>query len=326
VSLKENAPAAAHFALADWGTTHLRVWLTDETGHVLGVDESANGMGALKPEQFAGVLEATLNRMGARSDVPVMICGMAGARQGWREAPYADCPIALTELPARAIGFGSHGRAVAIMPGVARRDLARPDVMRGEETQLLGLAIGFGLANGIACMPGTHSKWVRVADGRIADFATAMTGELYAMLTQHSILRHATAASDGGRKPVSGSDPVFLAHVSHALDESGGLARLFSVRAGSLLNGARAEDGRAALSGLLIGAELRGLATLIGARPGPIMIVGSGSLASLYQAALQMAGFQPEICRGEDAVRAGLLAAARLHFTRETTAAKRAAP
>ncbi|MCU0832033.1 MAG: 2-dehydro-3-deoxygalactonokinase [Rhizobiaceae bacterium] len=304
------------FALADWGTTHLRVWLVDADGHVLAVDESAKGMGAIAPDQFAPVLDFALDAMGAPHRLPVMICGMAGARQGWREAAYADCPIRLDSLADRAIAFESNGRPVRIMPGVARRDIARPDVMRGEETQLLGLAALTGMVDGIACLPGTHSKWVRLEGGRIADFATGMTGELFALLSRQSILRH----SVGGVTQVSGEDPAFIANVAHGLAGSGGLSRLFSVRAASLLNGATEQASAAALSGLLIGAEIRGLAALIGASQGPIAIISSGALARLYASALTMAGYKPSVHQGEETVRAGLLAAARILHTQQTGA------
>jgi 2-dehydro-3-deoxygalactonokinase len=312
------SPRTAAFALADWGTTHLRVWLVNDAGATLGSHESGSGMGGLSPDQFAPVLEAALNAMGAAPRLPVMICGMAGARQGWREAAYADCPVALGDLPARALLFPAGGRAIAIMPGVARRDTDRPDVMRGEETQLMGLARLHGVSDGLACMPGTHCKWVRIADGRIADFATAMTGELFALLSKQSILRH----SVGEAQAVDAADPAFLAHVSHGLAGSGGLSRLFSVRAASLLNGTPADASAAALSGLLIGAEIGGLAALIGASPGPVHIVASGALARLYAGALTLAGHAPVICNGGELVQAGLLAAARLTFGADARAAQ----
>ena len=130
---------AAH-ALVDWGTTNLRVWLTDHTGAILADKTTADGMGTLARDQFAPVLEHVLNSLGATQDLPVMICGMAGSRQGWREAPYAQTPVELSDLATNAIVFKSHHRLIRILPGIARKDLSRPDVMRGEETQLLGLS------------------------------------------------------------------------------------------------------------------------------------------------------------------------------------------
>lgn len=306
--------STAAFALADWGTTHLRVWLTDAAGSVLAVDESASGMGGLKPDQFAPVLDHALDALGAQARTPVLVCGMAGSRQGWREAPYADCPVPLAMLPAQAVAFESGGRPIRLMPGIARRDATRPDVMRGEETQLLGL----GLDAGIACLPGTHSKWVRLEDGRVEDFATVMTGELFSVLSRQSILRH----SLGDRQAVSPADGVFLRHVELGLSPKGGLARLFSVRAGSLLNGLTQDQAAAALSGLLIGTEIRDMAALFGLSRGAVTIVGAGALGRLYAAALALAGFTPAVRDGAETVRAGLLAAAHHHFGAASRAAE----
>jgi 2-dehydro-3-deoxygalactonokinase len=309
-----GAARLAAYALADWGTTHLRIWLTDADGVVLGMDQNASGMGGLAPADFPIVLERVLAGLGAPSGLPVLICGMAGARQGWREAAYASCPVALDALAAQAVAFESSGRAIRIMPGIARRGGGRPDVMRGEETQLLGL----GLRNGLACLPGTHSKWVRLENGLVSDFATAMTGELFALLSSQSILRHAVDAAEA----VSPSDPVFLGYVGHGLSGAGGMARLFSVRAASLLEGMGKAEATAALSGLLIGTEIRDASSLLGVSGGALNIIGSGSLGRLYEAALTIAGFAPIVQDGAATVRAGLLAAAHHHFGTATRAAE----
>jgi 2-dehydro-3-deoxygalactonokinase len=159
---------------------------------------------------------------------------------------------------------------------------------------------------------------VRIEDGRIADFATAMTGELFALLSKQSILRH----SIGERSAVRADDPAFLAHVAHGLGGSGGLSRLFSVRAASLLNGADGAMSAAALSGLLIGAEIRGMSALIGATPRAVHIVASGALATLYERAFMLAGHSPLVCKGDELVKAGLMSAARLTFGPDARAAQ----
>jgi 2-dehydro-3-deoxygalactonokinase len=296
---------AAH-ALVDWGTTNLRVWLTDHAGHILATKTTDDGMGTLAPEQFAGVLERALNELGAAVDLPVMICGMAGSRQGWQEAPYAATPVKLADLAAHAIVFESQQRLVRILPGIARKDASRCDVMRGEETQLLGLSVAKNIHTGLACLPGTHSKWVRLARNTVTDFVSVMTGELYALLRQHSILRHST----GGNAKVSASDPVFLEHVRIGLSREGGLGRLFSIRAATLLNNTDEAHSSAALSGLLIGTEIRDASAMLGQTGCDIHVIGSGSLSALYHAALSVAGFTPHTEDGSALVRAGLLSAA----------------
>jgi 2-dehydro-3-deoxygalactonokinase len=303
----------AAFALVDWGTTNLRVWLTDPAGKPVAEETTADGMGALARDQFAPVLERVLDGLGAAHDLPVMICGMAGSRQGWREAPYASSPVNLADLAAHSVAFQSHQRLIRIVPGIARKDVSRPDVMRGEETQLLGLNVVKNVSSGLACLPGTHSKWVKLANNAVVDFATVMTGELYALLRQHSILRHST----GEDAKVSATDPVFLQYVQIGLSKEGGLGRLFSIRAASLVNNTTAEQSSAALSGLLIGTEIRDASAILDRPSGDIHIIGSGSLGPLYQAALSIAGFNPHIQDGSALVRAGLLSAA--NHTQNTT-------
>jgi 2-dehydro-3-deoxygalactonokinase len=298
--------AHAAYALVDWGTTNLRVWLSQQSGRVVAEQTTTDGMGLLSQKQFAPVLEQVLSSLGAAPDLPVIICGMAGSRQGWHEAPYAACPVALGSLSHRSVAFSSGQRLIRILPGIARKDELRPDVMRGEETQLLGLSVSKKIASGIVCLPGTHSKWVKLHNEAVVDFVSVMTGELYALLRQHSILRHST----GDTAKVSPNDPVFLEHVQTGLSPSGGLGRLFAIRAASLVNGATAATSSAALSGLLIGTEIRDASAILDQTAGDIHIVGSGSLVALYQSALSMAGFTPHSHDGSALVRAGLLSAA----------------
>jgi 2-dehydro-3-deoxygalactonokinase len=315
-----NPSSSLHptYALADWGTTHLRVWLTDPAGTLFGERMSNEGMGGLKPDQFQNVLEAQLTAMNAPRGLPVMICGMAGSRQGWREAAYVEAPAHFSSLSAQATSFQAAGRSIHIMPGVARLDAKRPDVMRGEETQLLGL----GIDEGVACLPGTHSKWVRIKEGCIEDFATVMTGEMFALLTQHSILRHATNNHDGSQSKVLPDDPYFAEGVTTGLTGEGALSRLFSVRAGSLLNGRTPQQSIAHLSGLLIGTEIMESARLMGVLSDDVHVIGTGALARLYRAALQQANRICHVHDGGALVRAGLLAAANRIYTAEPRAAE----
>ncbi|MGL4404835.1 MAG: 2-dehydro-3-deoxygalactonokinase [Notoacmeibacter sp.] len=298
--------ALAAFALVDWGTTNLRVWLVDHAGAVLAEQTTPDGMGTLSQAQFGPVLERVLTALGAPVDLPAMICGMAGSRQGWKEAPYAATPVMLAELALQSVAFHSNNRSIRILPGIARKSSARPDVMRGEETQLLGLNIVRSVQTGLVCLPGTHSKWAKLERGAVTDFVSVMTGELYALLRQHSILRHST----GNEVKVSATDPAFLSHVQIGLSPDGGLGRLFSVRAASLVGSAGAAQSSAALSGLLIGTEIRDASGILGQHSGEIHVIGSNSLSSLYKAALAISGFSPLIQDGSLLVRSGLLSAA----------------
>ncbi|WP_295809406.1 2-dehydro-3-deoxygalactonokinase, partial [uncultured Nitratireductor sp.] len=204
-----SSSASPFCAVVDWGTSSFRLWLLDRQGAVLTESRSGEGMMHCAQAGFAAVLDAHLARVEAPTALPVLICGMAGARQGWLEAPYAKTPARLEELPERAVRIAKVERDVRILPGIALDDAAAPNVMRGEETQLLGAVKPSGGA--LVCMPGTHSKWVRVDAGAVTHFSTFMTGELFSVLTGHTILKHAVEPDSR----VEADDTAFLA----ALDQ-----------------------------------------------------------------------------------------------------------
>lgn len=290
-------------AAVDWGTSSFRLWLLSRDGAVLGEARSDEGMMKAMETGFAAVLERHLAELGAPEDLPAIACGMVGARQGWKEAAYIDTPAALDDAAARAVKV-EHSRDMRILPGVAQRDPHWPDVMRGEETQLLGVIAG-GVRAGLVCMPGTHSKWVALEDGAVARFATFMTGETYAVLASHSILR---LAIDEGQQ-VAADDPVFARAVREAVDEPNlAMGRLFSIRSGPLLGLRDGAEGGARLSGLLIGLEIAGARARFGS--GDVALVASGRLGTLYAAALDAVGARVQAIDADKAVRAGLLRAA----------------
>ena len=297
----------AAFAAADWGTTSFRLWAFSASGDVLGEARGARGMASMARADYPSVLEAALAEAGAGPQTPVVICGMAGAAQGWHEAAYIALPAGLTAIPEQAVTVPGVARDVRILPGLAQRPPGVPDVMRGEETLLLGLALN-GAADGLICLPGTHSKWVRLEDGNVRRFSTAMTGEVYGLLSSQSVLKHYVqgAGTDG----LSGL-PEFRGAVREALAAPEALLRaLFTVHAGPLLLGAGEPDAVAArLSGLLIGAEIAGMKPTPGSE---VTLVGSGALAASYEAALHVAGLRPEKRDAEALAIAGLYHAAGL--------------
>lgn len=304
--------AAARFVAVDWGTSSLRVWLMAADGAVLAESRSAEGMDTLARDGFAAVLRARLDALGPGLDtlprpIPVVLCGMVGARQGWREAPYAAVPASPAAIADAAVAVDADGLDARILPGLCRRDPARPDVMRGEETQLMGVVLDAPQASGLVAMPGTHSKWVTLQAGRVTDFTTVMTGELFALLSGQSILRHTIAGETGAGE----ADAAFRAGLADGLAEPGRLgARLFAIRAEELLFGTRGAAAADRLSGLLIGTEVAaGLAAA--ADGGPVTLVASGRLARLYGAAFAAAGRPVRLVDADAAVRAGLLNAAR---------------
>ena len=250
------------------------------------------------------MLESHAAALGVGSDVPAILCGMVGARNGWLEAPYLDAPVPLSDVAGRATRVTKASRAVFILPGVCQRRPA-PDVMRGEETKLLGL----GRDDGLVLMPGTHTKWARLDGGLLAGFSTFMTGEIFAHLrgAPTSVLRQAV-----GEAPLAQtSGPVFADAVRMGFEAPERLANAaFGVRAGWLIDGTPAEDGLARLSGLLIGAEIAGARALYGDLDG-VVPLGSGPGAQAYLhalAALDIA-HAPSV-DADGCVRAGLSRAA----------------
>ncbi|MHA6644384.1 2-dehydro-3-deoxygalactonokinase [Mesorhizobium sp. A623] len=300
-----NRPA---IAAVDWGTTRLRLWLLDASGNVLAERRGDDGLITAKATGFYTVLEGHLTAMAAPATLPVIVCGMAGSRQGWIEAPYVDTPAPIDAILKGAVRLPGQARDIRIVPGLAQRLADAPDVMRGEETQLAGAGLP-PKGRHLACMPGTHSKWVEVEDGAVIGFGTWPTGELFSLLATHSILRHSLGESAA---PVSPTNEVFPRSCGAALAEGGDVtASLFAIRAASLLQGLEPGDAAARLSGLLIGGEIASAKRRYGAVQGPITLVASGALGALYLAAFDLAGLAVRQVDAENAVRIGLFAAAR---------------
>ncbi|MAS03998.1 MAG: 2-dehydro-3-deoxygalactonokinase [Ahrensia sp.] len=289
----------------DWGTSHLRVWLLDAQGAVLAEHRSDEGMGATAREQFQSVLEAHLAALTVPADVPVVMCGMVGSRQGWVEARYLTVPVSLADVAAAAVRIPGVDRDIRIMPGLSRTDRQSPDVMRGEETQLLGVTRLAPIAGErFVCMPGTHSKWVRMSGDSVLDFVTFLTGEAFAILSHHSVLRHSLS---GGQ--VDPASVAFRDAVRASLDTPADiLARLFSIRAAGLLQDLEPAAAAARLSGYLIGQEIAGAKARF-ALPDRVDLIGDPKLGALYGEALAIAGISGTLHDGDTAVIAGLAGA-----------------
>lgn len=296
-----------HAALiaVDWGTSRLRAWLVDSHGSVLDEAASEEGIGRLDGGHER-VFEALVSRWPA---VPALLAGMIGSRQGWREAPYVPCPATSADIAAKVIRFETGaGRSVAIVPGLVV-GTGDGDVIRGEETQIVGLADTEPSFAGTLIMPGTHSKWVSIDRGTIAGFQTFMTGELFELLSHKSFLRHSVAESGADLS----ASPEFTRAVERTTAEAlPFLAGLFPVRARQLLGRVQPEDNLAYLSGLVIGGEIaaaRATGRLGGGAA--VRIVGSKSLARAYTRALSVAGYASEPLDGSALAIAGLLHIAR---------------
>ena len=283
---------AEGFIAVDWGTTNRRAYLIDAGGQRTEEFEDHKGVLSVPAGGFPDAVAEIRARLG---DKPLLLAGMIGSNRGWHEAPYVPCPAGIDDLGARLVWAGERE---AIVPGVSYIGDGRADVMRGEEVQLLG-AVAAGLVDpmGLVCHPGTHNKWTTLRDGRIARFRTVMTGELFNVLKQHSIL------SDLLQGPVEAND-AFKQAARHAIHNEALPADLFAVRARVLLGEARKEDAASYASGLLIGADVRVGLSIPG--DAEIAVIGRPELTHLYAAAIAETGRSVVEHDGETCFLAGI--------------------
>ena len=281
------------FIAVDWGTTNRRAYAIDASGHQGDEFEDDKGIMAVPAGGFPAAVQEIRERLG---DKPLLLAGMVGSNRGWVEAPYVACPAALDDL-AGALAWP--GEREAIVPGVKDDRDERADVMRGEEVQLLGaVAAGLVDADALVCHPGTHNKWVVLRRGRIDMFRTVMTGELFSILKEHSILSDLLA---GEAEP----GEAFCAGVRLGLANQDLPAELFSVRARVILGKARKEDAASFASGLLIGTDVRiGLSYPTSAQ---VTVIGRPELTRLYAAAIHEANRVANEIDGERCFIAGVV-------------------
>ncbi len=267
----------------DWGTTSFRAYLLTEEGTVLDKRQSANGILAVKDGRFPEMLAVQIGDwLEAEPEAPVLMSGMIGSRQGWQEIPYVTGMPGLKEI---AEGMGritlDDGRPVWIAPGYSCRNAdGQPDVMRGEETQIIGAASGLNSAQTF-CLPGTHSKWVIVENDRLMGFTTFMTGEVFDVMCRHSILGR--LMTDDGRS-TDEANRWFDEGVQKAKMGVPLLSGFFGVRARALFSEIPESYTKDYLSGLLIGSEIR---DAYKAQGGAVTLIGSGPLIALYERAIE---------------------------------------
>lgn len=298
--------ASNDFLAADWGTSNLRAWRLGAGGEVKDMRRLPWGVAGLKPGEAAQKLEHELRPALGAEDLPAVLCGMVGSAMGIAAAPYADCPAGAADVAQRLLQVDEK---TFIVPGLrCTRPDGYPDVIRGEETKVLGwLSLDPKRMTGdhVLCLPGTHGKWVLVSDGRIRHFMTCMSGELFALLSDRSVLRPGALPSD----PASFEEGLRFGAAEGPL-----ASRLFTVRARMVSQGPEGkglEGGKAAsfLSGLLIGDEVARLPQLLGLAEGSTVgLMGEDALCDLYGPALAARGLKVELAEAEQAVIAGLVA------------------
>ena len=287
--LKPRTPLVA----VDWGTSSLRGALLDSDGRVIEEKSAPRGILTVEAGGFPAVFETLFGAWMQSASTRCLISGMAGSKQGWVEAPYCACPAGPAEVAAKIIPVAPR---IAMVPGLSVDDDGVPDVMRGEEVQIFGAVALTGIRDGLFVLPGTHNKWVRVADGRIAGFRTFMTGEFYALLGTQSILARTvdtTAALD---------EAAFLRGVALARNGCGLLHNAFGARTLSLFGRMQAGALASYLSGLLIGEELQAQDLQAGTE---VVLIGSPQLTRRYALALDDRGILSRTL-GAEATWAGL--------------------
>jgi len=279
----------------DWGTSSLRGARLDESGRVLEEKGAPLGILNVPNGDFAGVFEAQFADW-MKPGTRCLISGMAGSRQGWAEAPYVTCPAGPDEL-ARHLHWIERDR-IALVPGLSDTQGDVPDVMRGEEVQIFGATRLAGLADGLFVLPGTHSKWATVRGGKVMGFRTFMTGEVYGLFAQHSILARTLDAN----APLD--EAAFRRGVARAGDGEGLLHNAFGVRALGLFGRLSPAESASYLSGLLIGEELGQQAL---PSDGEVIVIGASALVARYALALGERGAEVRTF-GAEATWAGLRA------------------
>jgi len=298
-------PRSKTLLAVDWGSSALRAALIDALGQVLQTRQFERGILKVAPGQFEAVFEQCLGDWMAEHQPLCLISGMAGSRQGWQEAPYCPCPAGFEALGRHLLWIKPD---VALVPGlhcVHQTAASVPwagqdDVMRGEEVQVFGALALTGLQEAQLILPGTHSKWVAVRQGKIVHFQTFMTGEVFAVLSQHSILARTMLAD------AAFNEAAFVHAVQLAQEGPGVLAHAFGTRTSALFERLPAEHLGSHLSGLLIGEELRAMRQ----STGPLVLVGSALLTARYELALHTLGRQATALH-QEATWAGHLALAR---------------
>ena len=298
-----DTPSACYPLIAvDWGTTNRRAYLIDASGAIIDRREDTLGVLSVPPKGFGNALGGLIGgwRDVSAGGPPILMSGMVGSRQGWIEATYAQCPVDTSILVANLVSI-SDVEDAWIVPGVCLMPVgARRDVMRGEEVQVFGALAESCRNDATLCLPGTHNKWVRVEGGRLTDFVTAMTGEVYRVMCDHSILGAL----------IQEEAPHDVAAFSRAVKASGNprglLSHLFELRADGLF-GTTPENAQASyLSGLLIGHEIRDLSLDFTEPGGSVLLVGSDLLSGIYGQALDQLGIAYERIDGAVATVRGL--------------------
>lgn len=289
----------------DWGTTNLRAWHVDPDGEVMAHRRSGDGAASLSPDGFERSLLMLCNDWFDNARItPVIVSGMAGAAEGWMPAPYRSIPCRpLAPDCAISPPVRDPRLRVSIIAGLAQHQPTH-DVMRGEETQIGGVLVTQPQFDGVACLPGTHTKWVLIRHGEVVQFRSSMTGEIFELLRTYSTLRGLIHNAPIDEEEFDAALDDGFSH-PHSL-----LADLFAIRASALLSDLAPTIAVSRLSGLLIGCELSGCQSYW--QHHPLTLIGDSKVCALYRRGLSRLGITAMTHDVETATIAGLVAARRL--------------
>jgi 2-dehydro-3-deoxygalactonokinase len=284
----------------DWGTSNFRAFRLDAAGRVIERRSYPTGVLKVQEGKFAETLQAQIGDWIAAGETRVLLCGMVGSRQGWAEANYLRCPVNIDDFAQAVVRLPFAGAEAVLIPGVIGEDSTGvPEVMRGEETEVMGI-VDSCEEQGLVCLPGTHSKWIELRSGSIVRFVTCMTGEMFAAL------RRCTILSKLMNSDLAIDDASFMRGVARSAEIGGLLHHLFSVRTLVLTGELKEESSASYLSGLLIGHEVRA------AMPANanVHLVGAAQLCKLYGTVIAACGGTFTL-EDEDAAARGLAAIGR---------------
>ena len=295
--INHTAMNTQHFIAGDWGTSNLRLYLCQfDTGQPVSLLETRHGPGISEVQgdfsaRFFNLAQDWIDQHGA---MPVILSGMVGSNIGWKEAPYLSCPVDARAIADGRVAFTEKGLEFSILAGVRTQNpLGTPDVMRGEELQLLGWLCNNPKSADqprLFTLPGTHNKWTWVVEQRIENFITAYTGELFGLLRRNSILISDDSA-------ISFNPDVFMEGVQAIKNLNGAhlVHALFGVRSRQVLGEMASADGLSYLSGLLAGADVMGALQMFDQNT-PVTVIGEAALTQQYLMALTDFGVEAESC------------------------------
>ena len=306
--MRARAEVAAAPALigVDWGSSTFRAYLLDRDGKSLDAISTGDGVASVPRGDFPATFRRLLGAwLDAGPSTPVIASGMVGSRNGWREAPYVKCPADPRAIAERLVAVEADSQRVLIVPGLSYEDEnGEPDVMRGEEVEIIGIA---DAGARLVVLPGSHSKWAVIEDGRVARFKTFVTGELFAALRDHTLI-----GAFARTAPPQTPGAAFIHGVERGASAEGGalLGALFGARSLPLMGKLAENDAGEHLSGLLIGAEIAEGRRLF--PDGSAQIAGANALVARYLVAFAALGAEASAARPNAAARGLFVVARRL--------------